>query len=101
MARRLQLQTLLEAILGTRAVYFQAPPSTGMEYPCFLYQVDSEKADFADNRTFRRTTRYQITWIGRDPDSSTPEKIADLPMASFSRRFTSDNLNHVVYNLYF
>jgi hypothetical protein len=101
MARRLLLQTLLESILGTRAVYFQAPPSTGMVYPCIMYSVDSEKADYADNRTFRRTTRYQITWIGRDPDSTTPGKIADLPMSSFSRRFTSDNLNHVVYNLYF
>lgn len=101
MARRLLLQTLLESVLGSRAVYFQAPPSTGMVYPCIIYKVDSEKADYADNKPYQRTRRYQITYIGRDPDSEIPEKIASLPMSSFASRFTSDNLNHVVYNLYF
>lgn len=101
MAPRLQLQTTLETLLGTRAVYFQSPPSMGMVYPCIMYEVDSEQAIFADNNAYRRTRRYQITFIGRNPDSDIPEKIADLPMCSFSRRFTTDNLNHVVYNLYF
>jgi hypothetical protein len=101
MAPRLLLQSILEDILGTRAVYFQAPPSDDMQYPCIIYKLDYKATDYAGNRPYSHKKRYLVTSIDRIPDSATPDKIAELPTAKFSSRFVSDQLNHENYNLYF
>lgn len=101
MATRLQLQALLELLLGSRNVYFQEPGATLMAYPAIVYKLDNERAEFADNGPYRRTKRYMVTIIDKNPDSEIPDKVASMPMCSFSRRFTADKLNHTVYNLYF
>lgn len=99
MAPRLDLQNLLLAI--TPNVYFQPPPTVQMQYPCIVYKRDFESTDFADNAPYNRMKRYQVTVIDQNPDSLIPDQIAALPMCSFDRFFTADNLNHDVYNLYF
>lgn len=99
--KRLQLQTLLESILGSENVYYQKPPNTGMQYPCIVYKRDRVETEFADNQPYRHTKRYQVTVIHPDPDSDIPDKIAVLPLCSFDRFFTADNLNHDVFNLFF
>lgn len=101
MATRLQLQALLESILGSENVYFQEPGSTLMNYPAIVYKLDNERTQFAENKPYRRTKRYMVTIIDKNPDSEIPDKVASMPMSTFSRRFTADKLNHTVYNLYF
>lgn len=101
MGTRLQLQTLLEALLGSRNVYFQAPNNEEMQYPAIIYSRDYVLAQHADNRPYRNTTRWQVTIIDEDPDSLVPGKVAQLPMSTFSRFFVADQLNHDVYDLYF
>lgn len=101
MAPRLQLQSLLESILGSRNVYFQPPANVQMQYPCIIYERDAADAKFADDIPYRHTKRYQVTVVDRDPDSSIPDRIAALPLCSYSRFFTADDLNHDVYNLFF
>ena len=101
MAPRLQLQSLLEDILGSRNVYFQPPANVQMQYPCIIYERDSADTKFADDIPYRYTKRYQVTVVDRDPDSQIPDRIAALPLCSYSRFFTADDLNHDVYNLFF
>ena len=108
MASRLQLQTILETILGTqnepedkKRVYYQPPSNTKMQYPCIVYQRQSGDTQFADNRPYIITKRYQVTVIDRNPDSTIPDQVAELQMCTFDRDYTADNLNHFVYNLYF
>lgn len=101
MGQRLQLQALLELILGSRNVYFQPPANVQMNYPAFVYARDDVDTTFADNRPYRHTKRYTVTYIDRNPDSSIPDKVAALPLCSFSRHFVADGLNHDVYTLYF
>lgn len=101
MASRLKLQTILEKILGTENVYFQPPPTVKMSYPCVVYQRQSGDTQFADNAPYIIKKRYQVTVIDRDPDSTIPDEVAKLPMCTFDRDYTADNLNHFVYNLYF
>ena len=72
-----------------------------MSYPCIIYARDNADVSYADNRPYRQTTRYTVTVIDRNPDSTLHDKVAKLPMASYSRFFTADNLNHDVYTLYF
>lgn len=101
MARRLELQKLLVSLLGSSNVYFQPPPSLKMSYPCIVYKRDSMDTKFANNHPYNTKKRYQLTVIDPDPDSDIHELVAQLPMCSYERFFTADNLNHDVYNLYF
>jgi hypothetical protein len=101
MGSRLDLQALLASLLGTGNVYFQPPENLKVSYPAIVYNRDFQNARFADNLPFHRTIRYQVTVIDRDPDSLIPKKVAELPMSTFVRHFTTDNLNHDVYDVYF
>lgn len=101
MEKRHQLQSILEAVLGSRNVYFQPPEAFKMAYPCIRYERDNAKSVFANNAPYRHTKRYQVTVIDRDPDSAIPDRVAALPLCTFSRHYTADGLNHDVYSLYF
>lgn len=101
MGARLDLQALLESLLGSRNVYFQPPPTLQMAYPAIVYSRDLDNVMHANDTPYRRTIRYQVTVIDPNPDSVVPAKIADLPMCSFRRFFTADKLNHDVFNLFF
>lgn len=101
MGRRLQLQTELEELLGSRNVYFQPPPNIRMNYPAIVYEMDNRWDTHASNRPYVHKKRYQVTSIDNTPDSLTPDKIAELPLSSFSRNFVTENLHHVVFNLYY
>ncbi len=101
MAPRLQLQELLEFVLGSNQVYFQPPPTIQMKYPAIVYKRDYAETDFADNVPYRHMKRYQVTVIDRDPDSPVPDKLAVLPYCTFNRHYPASNLNHDVFNLYF
>jgi hypothetical protein len=101
MGLRLQLQALLESILGSDAVYFQAPSSELMVYPCIVYNRDRTETEFAGNNPYRFTKRYQVTVIDEDPDSTIPDRVGALPMCTHDRTFVVDNLNHYVFTLYF
>lgn len=72
-----------------------------MVYPCIVYKLDDENRQHADNNVYRRVKRYQVTVIDRDPDSEIPDQVGNLPMCAFDRFFTTDNLNHFVYQLFF
>lgn len=102
MERRLEFHKILVGILGsTDAVYFQPPSNIEMTYPCIVYERDYASDQHADNKLYRHTKRYQVTFIGEDPDSNVPDKLAELPMSKFARHFAADDLNHDVYNIYY
>lgn len=101
MPSRLDLQTLLENLLGSRNVYYQPPESIKMSYPAIVYERDNIRNDFANNFVYKQSFSYQVTVIDYDPDSEIVKKVSALPMCSFSRHFTSDNLNHDVFRLYY
>lgn len=97
---RLQLQSLLETLLGSQHVYFQPPANVKMQYPCIVYARDNASTEFAGNFPYRYHKRYQVTVMDTDPDSPYPDKVARLPMCLFNRHFTADNLHHDVFILY-
>ena len=101
MAPRQQLQTLLVEILGSAHVYFQPPPTVQMVYPCIVYRRDYATTVFADDKPYKHGRRYQVIVIDKDPDSIIPDKVSALPMCSFDRFYTADNLNHDVFKLFF
>ncbi len=101
MAPRLELQGVLEGILGSQAVYFQPPSNVQMVYPCIVYNLDSMNTQFADDRPYAQDDRYQVTVIHADPDNVIRKAVAALPRCLFLRFFTAHKLNHYVFILYF
>lgn len=101
MAPRLDLHGLLIDILESPHVYFSPPPNIQMQYPCIVYSRDDENVRHADNTQYAKQKRYLVTVIDRDPDSGIPDKVSALPLCLFDRFFTTDNLNHDVFKLFF
>lgn len=101
MAQRLELQSLLEGLLGSGNVYFQPPPDYMMSYPCIVYNRSNIRSKHADNFPYKHVKEYTITVIDADPDSEVPDKVSKLPQSVFERHFTADNLNHDVFSILF
>lgn len=101
MSRRLELHEVLCKILGSRNVYFQPPASIKMQYPAIIYARRKPLNLHADDSVYNNFKCYELTIIDKDPDSDIPDKISELPLCSFDRHFTSDNLNHDTFTLYY
>ena len=101
MGLRLSLHSKLCDLLGTRNVYFQPPESIKLSYPCIVYSRDSVSTTFADNNPYSHTKRYAVMVISKDPDSILPDKLAMMKTSSFKTQFTSNNLHHTVFTIYY
>lgn len=99
--RRIELQRVLEEVLGSGNVYFQPPENLKMKYDCIVYERSRIEALYASNAPYRLLDRYQVTAIYKNPDSELPRRLAMLPMCSHDRHFPADNLNHDVFVLYY
>lgn len=99
--RRLELHEKLCGILGSRNVYFQPPESIKLKYPAILYSLDDVRKTHANDGTYLSALRFSVTVIDEDPDGAVSEKILELPLCRFNRRYQSDNLNHDVFELYY
>lgn len=102
--RRRELSTKLREILGSNNVYFQPPANTKMKFPCFVYNRSNPYKLQANDKTYLRVGHYSVTYI--DPDVEACMAMMTKMLESFQhisveRSFTSENLNHDVYNLYF
>ncbi len=101
MASRLELHELLCETLGSRQVYFQPPSSIRMKYPAIIYSRSRIGNKFANDFIYNQSYQYSITVIDEDPDSEIVERVSKLPMCSFDRHYTADNLNHDTFTIYY
>lgn len=99
--RRVELQRMLESMLGSRNVYFQPPTGMKLQYPCIVYNLDAANDIHANDKIYRRLYRYSLTYITKNPEDPMRDTIDDLQYCSFNRFFASDNLNHFVYTIYY
>ena len=102
MSSRIELQTKLEAVLGSRNVYFQPPESIKIKYPAIVYELADIMTDKANNKNYIRNHRYTVTLIHTNPDNELKDDLIDaFNLISFDRFYTKDGLNHYVYDLYY
>ncbi len=99
--KRLELQTLLEKVLGSKNVYFQPPSSGRIEYPAIVYGLDVIDNSFANNGVYFSKRRYSVTVIDKDPDSDIVGRVIALPTCRHNRHYNADNLNHDVFTLFY
>ena len=99
---RLDLHEKLCSILGSRNVYFQPPENVKLRYPCFVYSFNAGDEKRADNQRYGFTRRYQVTYITTKADDPMRESFGDyFPVCRYGSDFTSDNLHHSIFDLYF
>ena len=106
MASRLSLHNDLIGIIGNSNVYFQPPETVKLKYPCFIYKLVGANVGAADNDIYTYIRRYQLTYVTKDPDcdliDTIPKYFAKkLKSCRMSTHFTSDNLNHYNYEIYY
>lgn len=102
MHSRLELQSKLEELLGSRHVYYQPPESIKMEYPAIVYSKNTYKSKPADDISYLLTKQYAVTVIDKKPDNSVIERLIEsFPYCSHDRHYKADNLNHDVLTLYY
>lgn len=101
MATRLELHETLCTVLGSKHVYFQPPSSVKMVYPAIVYSRNKIENRHANDDIYSQSKSYTITVIDKDPDSEIVERVSMLPYCSFDSHFTSDNLNHDVFTIYY
>lgn len=101
MASRLELQSKLEELLGSRNVYYQPPENLKISYPAIIYSKRDIDSTHANNINYVNFTSYSIIVVDRKPDNPVILKILELPLSRYDRHYISDNLNHDSINLYF
>lgn len=101
MTRREELQAMLETFLGSRNVYFQPPESIKLKFPCIVYSCSRVNARKADNTNYKLDTRYQATYITKNPEDPFVVKMLDLPYCSMDNTNTNDGLYHYNYTLFY
>lgn len=99
---RSELQAKLEAILGSKNVYFQPPESCKMQYPAIVYSLNDIDVNKADNVIYNINKSYSVTLIHKNPDNELKDSILnEFEYISFNRHYRAENLNHYNYTLYF
>lgn len=98
---RLELQTLLENLLGSENVYFQPPSNLRLSYPCIVYSLENIDNKFANNNVYKKDNGYKIIYITKDPDDEMIDNIASSPQTRFLNFYSADGLNHYVYIKYY
>lgn len=101
MASRLELQSKLEELLGSKNVYYNPPESVKMEYPAIRYSKKKMDIRYANNAIYSKMNCYEIIVISRRPDDPVIDKLMGLPYCSFDRPYIANNLNHDVFTLYY
>lgn len=102
MRKRKELQKILEKILGSSEVYFQPPAKIRMKYPAIVYYLDRIDTRNADNQHYSLYSRYAITIMTKDVDSTLPYDILTaLPTSSYDRSARLDNLYHHYLTIYY
>lgn len=98
---RVDFHAILEKAAGNTNVYFQPPANIKMKYPAIVYEREDIQNNFADDLVYTQASSYKVTVMDKNPDSEIVKRISQLPTARFVQPFTSDNLYHDVFIIFY
>lgn len=98
-----ELVDMLQTLMGDKVkVYYQPPENVKLKYPCIVVEMSNALLDYADNIAYFKNKRYSLTLMCLDADNDDlVDKLLDLPMCTFDRRFITDRIVHDVFNIYY
>lgn len=95
------LRSIFVAILGSDYVYYQAPSKEKMHYPCIIFERDRMESVRANNALYSQNNRYTVIYVDPLPTNNVQEELLKLPFCTHDRHYTSDNLHHDVFTIYY
>ena len=99
---REEFHSRLSTITGAKYIYYQPPSNTRMSFPCIEYHDAPMDVIFANDMPYVGTRHYQLTVIDPLPDSAWIQQIQfAFQMCVHNRHYTSDGLNHDVFDIYY
>ena len=101
MPNRLDLQSLLEDMLGSKNVYYQHQESTKKQYDAIRYSKKTISSTYANDGKYSMRDCYELIVISKRPDNPVIKKLLSLPYCSYDRHYVADNLNHDVLTIYY
>lgn len=96
-----ELRALLVEILGSENVYYQPPSKEKLHYPAIIFERSDMGKINADNKLYLQNNRYTVTYIDPLQTDRVPYALLAIRGSSHDRHFTSDNLHHDVFTIYF
>ena len=102
MASWSDLRTDLIRITGLKNVYYQPPSNVKMSYPCIRFKLESVDEMYASNKLYRTMVKYQIIYITNKVNDDIITLLpSELRYCTFDRPYSSDNLYHYVFNIFY
>jgi hypothetical protein len=101
MDHRIEFHNEMKQLLGSNNVYFQPPENVKIKYPAIIYSRTRIDTTFANNNGYKLDHAYQVVYVHSNPDDPLIDQLALFPTARFQREYTSDNLYHTVFIIYF
>ena len=99
---RLELQTKLETVLGSRNVYFQPPEDLNMRYPAIVYDIYRVNQRFASDKQYLAYPGWSVTVIDQDKEVEWVNTMLEsFTYCSVERIYTADNLAHYAFVIYY
>lgn len=98
--RRKHIYTVLAAICPN--VYYEPPTGQQIKYPCIIYRRGNLNRKRANGKIYGYNVQFELTLISKKTEENDMfDQLLNLDYCSFDRHYTSDNLNHDSFSLYF
>ena len=102
MRNRLELQSELVDLLGSKNVYFQPSTNIKLTYPCVIYELQKFDDRFANDSRYITYQVYQITHVYQRYQNNLQEKFRErFQFIEFNNSSKIDGLYQDVYTLYY
>lgn len=97
---RVELQSMLETLFGSKNVYYNPPESVKMKYPAIRYSVNGLEKKSADDSAYLIEKSYKIVVIDTKPDNNIIDKLLRMPYCTHNSHYVKNNLFHDVFTLF-
>lgn len=86
---------------GDRHTYFDPPMGLKMKYPAIRYKRKKITKIYANNTAYALRVPYEVIVITDDPDNAYVSKLLALPYCEHDNQYSSNNLHHDVFTIYY
>ena len=73
----------------------------GVAIDCYLTTLDNKELVKADNGNYLKRNYYNVTLIHPDPVNTIQDTIMEIPYTRFTSFYSSEDLNHYRYEIYY
>lgn len=102
MGDRLSLHNKLVEILNSKNAYYQPPANVNLVYPCVIYNQNAGDIKKANNKLYKYTRKYEVTFIFKSSnDDITLTMLDTFKYCTEGPMFITDNLYHYTFELYY